>query len=149
MRMLGQREDAEDCAQETFVRCYQGLRDFRGDARFSTWLYRIAFNTCLNRKASAAHRHRSEEVSGDWVEQIPRSDGETPETWAARKRQTQQIHAALTQVPEEFRQALILRDIEGRDYGEVAEVLKIPVGTVRSRLNRGRQKLREILEGVK
>jgi RNA polymerase sigma-70 factor (ECF subfamily) len=139
--MLSRPADAEDVAQEALLRAYRALKDFRGQSAFRTWLYQIAGNaarTHLDRR-----RTRQEDQPGDdEVFDVP--SGESLE----RRLEAQDaVRWALAQLPDEWREAVVLRDMEGFDYKEIAESLGIPMGTVESRIFRGRQRLRELLTG--
>jgi RNA polymerase sigma-70 factor, ECF subfamily len=128
-RMLGRREDAADAAQDVFVTCLRKLGGFRGTAAFSTWLHRVTLNVCYD-----ALRKRGRE---DLVEEVPapRTTGfDLAETTAVAV----DVHRALQRVPEEFRAVLILHDVQGIPYQEIAEAIGAPVGTIKSRLHRGR-----------
>jgi RNA polymerase sigma-70 factor, ECF subfamily len=128
-RMLGRREEAADAAQDVFVTCLRKLGGFRGSAAFSTWLHRVALNVCYD-----ALRKRSRE---DLVEEVPppRTSGfDLAEATAVAV----DVHRALQRVPEDFRAVLILHDVQGIPYEEIAEAIGVPVGTIKSRLHRGR-----------
>ena len=142
LRMTGSWADAEEMAQETFLRAHRALADFRGDAKLSTWLYAIASRLCLNRLASGAHkmaRRRVEEDMAGFVADEPGGSLEQDEREAA-------VHRALAELPEERRVVIVLRDFEGLSYDEIAAVLNLELGTVRSRLHRARLDLKEKLE---
>lgn len=143
LRMLGSRAEAEEVAQETFLRAYRALGEFRGEARLATWLYAIASRLCLNRLASGPRRHeRSDEAA---LLQWP---AESPDAAAALERTELQaaLHEAVAALPEERRIVVILRDLEGLAYEEIAEVLGLPLNTVRTRLHRARLDLQAKLE---
>jgi RNA polymerase sigma-70 factor (ECF subfamily) len=149
--MLGDPADAADGSQEVFLKAFRGIRNFRQGSSLKTWLYRIAIREALNHKRWFK-RHLQKNVSIDAeVEQghapIDIEDlGATPfEQLATREIQTA-VQDALQQVPGVFRTAVILRDLEGLSYEEVAEVLECSVGTVKSRILRGRRALKDILE---
>ena len=149
--MLGNVSDAADATQEVFLKAFRGIRGFRRGSSLKTWFYRIAIREALNQKRWF-HRHRGHETSIDIVAEEghgPRELedlGATPfDQLAAREVQTA-VQGALQYVPEVFRSAVILRDLEGLSYEEVAEVLDCTVGTVKSRILRGRRALKEILE---
>jgi RNA polymerase sigma-70 factor (ECF subfamily) len=143
-RLLGSAEDARDVVQEAFVQAFVKLESFRGSAAFYTWLYRIAFNLAMS------HRRRQKPTasldfsrSEHGVEPV---DGQpTPEAHAARHDRARLVHAALAELADEFRQVVVLRELEGCRYEEIAEILNLPIGTVRSRLFRARMTLRERL----
>jgi RNA polymerase sigma-70 factor, ECF subfamily len=144
------RADADDLAQEVFVRVFRGLRHFRGDSTFRTWLYRVAVNAIRSHTARPGlfGWFRREVASGpdapDPLESVA-APGDL-EADVARRRL---IDAALRRLPHDLRTAVTLRDVEGLDYKEIAEVLGIPVGTVMSRIARGREKLRPWVEDAR
>jgi RNA polymerase sigma-70 factor (ECF subfamily) len=149
--MLGDTSDAADGCQEVFLKAFRGIRNFRQGSSLKTWLYRIAIREALNHKRWFK-RHLQKNVSIDaepeeGSAQIEIEDlGATPfEQLASREIQIA-VQGALHQVPDVFRSAVILRDLEGLSYEEVAEVLECSVGTVKSRILRGRRALKEILE---
>jgi RNA polymerase sigma-70 factor (ECF subfamily) len=151
LSMLGDTSDAADGAQEVFLKAFRGIRSFRQGSSLKTWLYRIAIREALNHKRWFK-RHLQKNVSMDAQPEQGQSRIEiqdlaaTPfEQLASREIQTA-VHGALQQVPNVFRSAVILRDLEGLSYEEVAEVLECTVGTVKSRILRGRRALKEILE---
>lgn len=148
LRLSRNPEDASDLAQEALLRAFVSLRDFRGDCAFSTWLYRITFNVCRD---EARRRRRHPAVSLD--EPVASAEGEhTPRQVVAggadpaEEVETQEVRDAIWQgirsLSPEFRAVLVLRDIEGLAYEEIARVLDISLGTVKSRLNRARNALR-------
>jgi RNA polymerase sigma-70 factor, ECF subfamily len=135
--MLRDASDAQDAAQDTFLKAYKGLKDFRPDAALSTWLYRIAVNTCLDHRKKFRHDPlHGEEVSVD----LPSPDP-SPEGSYHAKRNTEDLRAALRKLPEKLRSAIVLREIEGLSYDEIASVLDISIGTVKSRIARARDDL--------
>lgn len=156
-RMVRDVDLVEDIAQETFIRAYRALAQFRGDAQFYTWLYRIAVNTA---KKALMELKRDPTVSensfksADDDETSPLENeltsAETPEAVLASKEIAQIINAALEALPEELRQAITLREIEGLSYEEISEAMSCPIGTVRSRIFRAReaisQKVKPLLE---
>jgi RNA polymerase sigma-70 factor, ECF subfamily len=151
LSMLGDTSDAADGSQEVFLKAFRGIRKFRQGSSLKTWLYRIAIREALNHKRWFK-RHLQKNVSIDAEPeeghaQIEIEDlGATPfEQLASREIQIAVQHA-LQEVPDVFRTAVILRDLEGLSYDEVAEVLECSVGTVKSRILRGRRSLRQVLE---
>jgi RNA polymerase sigma-70 factor, ECF subfamily len=149
--ILGDTSDAADGTQEVFLKAFRGIRKFRQGSSLKTWLYRIAIREALNQKRWFK-RHVQKNVSIDTEPQEGQARleiadlGGTPfEQLAAHEIQVA-VQGALEQVPEAFRSAVILRDLEGLSYEEVAEVLECSVGTVKSRILRGRRALKEILE---
>jgi RNA polymerase sigma-70 factor (ECF subfamily) len=157
-RMVRDTDLIEDIAQETFIRAYRALAQFRGEAQFYTWLYRIAVNTAkkalgdLKRDplvSENALRGGDEEDETSAVEN-ELTTAETPETVLAAKEIAAAVNSAMEVLPEELRQAVTLREIEGLSYEEIAEVMNCPIGTVRSRIFRAREaisiKIKPLLE---
>jgi RNA polymerase sigma-70 factor (ECF subfamily) len=143
LRMLGDAAEAQDVAQEAFLRAHRGLAEFRGDARLSTWLYTIASRLCLNRLAGSERRlTRSGDEALDRVVDVRPGPDEALE----RDELDAALHRAIAELPEERRVVVVLRDVDGLAYEEIAEILALPVGTVRSRLHRARLDLRDKLE---
>jgi RNA polymerase sigma-70 factor (ECF subfamily) len=151
--MLGESADAADCSQEVFLKAFRGIRGFRRGSSLKTWLYRIAVREALNHKRWR-WRHSRQTISLDaeredstsFVE--PADKTESQFDWMATKELRTVVQNALQQVPDVYRAAVILRDLDGLSYEEVSEVLDVSVGTVKSRMIRGRRFLREILEPV-
>ena len=146
-RMVRDTDLVEDIAQETFIRAYRALPQFRGDAQFYTWLYRIAVNTAkkflleLKRAPSVSDRPAAADDDGDetfWPGLEP-IDEETPESVLAAKEIAEAVNAGLAALPDDLRQALTLREIEGLSYEEIAGLMDCPIGTVRSRIYRARE----------
>jgi RNA polymerase sigma-70 factor (ECF subfamily) len=136
------RADAEDVAQEVFVRAFQGLRRFRGEARFRTWLYQIAVNAARSYHAGPSGREPALPVRRD-DRDAPDPVGADP--FAERLADREVIDRALAALPGEWREAVTLRDIEGFSYREIADLTGMPLGTVESRIFRARQELRSSL----
>lgn len=157
-RMMGNAADAEDLTQEVFVRLYTSLDSFRSQASLSTWLFRIAGNLCIDH-FRRAKKHRAVAFSLDEPLERDNSEGGggqthevadmtyEPHRVAERAEATQQIQQALGQLPEKLRAVLILHDIEGMPYEEIAQVVDCPLGTVKSRLFNARLQLRQRLSG--
>jgi RNA polymerase sigma-70 factor (ECF subfamily) len=143
LRMLGNRAEAEEIAQETFLRAHRALPDFRGEARLQTWLYAIASRLCLNRLASPDRRL----VRGD-DEALAAAPSDEPSAAARLERAERDaaVREAIAALPEERRIVVVLRDLEGLSYEEIGEVLGLEPGTVRSRLHRARLDLKNKLE---
>jgi RNA polymerase sigma-70 factor (ECF subfamily) len=158
LRMVGDRGDAEDIAQEVFLKAYRGLQGFRGGARFSTWLYAIASHHCLNHLAGRGARTRRAGQIGNHTD----AQGETlpspldrvadaspgPDAVLERRELREMIQKELVQLTEQHRLVLILRDIQGMSYEDIAETLGVELGTVRSRLHRARMELKARLEPI-
>lgn len=147
--MTGSEEEACDATQEIFLRVWRGLGGFRGEAKLSTWVFQIAWNylRLLRRRSGRQHPlvADSDEVALA-VERAP-DPGPDPERRATAGEQLDLVQAAIDRLPEQFRVILWLRDGENRPYEEIAAVLDVPIGTVRSRLARARQALKRELEG--
>jgi len=149
--MLGDTADAADAAQEVFLKAFKGIRSFRQGSSLKTWLYRIAIREALNhRRWFKRHNQKNVSIDAEPAEGSAPLDiedlGATPFDQLASHEIQVAVQNALQQVPDVFRGAVILRDIEGLSYEEVAEVLDCSVGTVKSRILRGRRCLKEILE---
>ena len=142
--MLSNREDAYDAAQEVFIRIYKNIASFRGDAALSTWIFRIVKNVCFD-----FLRRRKETVSLDQDEgdsphrEIPDARYATEET-IERTELQRQVRRAISDMEEKYRLVITLFDLEGLSYEEIAEIAGCPVGTVKSRLSRAREKLKQV-----
>ncbi len=145
---LRDREEAWDVAQEAFVRAWQGLGSFRGHSAFYTWLFRIAVNVATDRARQRAARGRAfgtEAVPEEDWDRVMVDQEAGPEDIATRAEQRERIRRGLDALPEHHRAIIMLSDLEGLSYREIAEVLQIPMGTVMSRLHNARKRLREVL----
>jgi RNA polymerase sigma-70 factor, ECF subfamily len=142
--MLGNPAEAEEVAQETFLRAHRALAEFRGDAKLSTWLYAIASRLCLNRIASGERRLSRARVNG--LDRLPAGEGGEPGADLERSEREAALHRAIAELPEDRRIVVVLRDLEGLTYDEIAAALSLEPGTVRSRLHRARLDLKEKLE---
>lgn len=146
-RMCRNPADAEEAAQEAFLSAWQGLKFFRGESSFSTWLYRLASNACVDlmrkegrHQAAAGPSLNDEEVVLELPDEAP-----TPHVLAERAELREQIEEGLAALPEEYREVLVLREIHQQSYDEISEILSLDLGTVKSRISRGRKKLRKFL----
>lgn len=147
LRLLaGSALDAEDVAQESFVKAYHGLNGFRMEAKFSSWMYRIAVNACKNRMLSRAFRDSRKNRDLEAAEMEGVGSAPSPEQELDAKGKRARIEEAIARLPEEQRTLIVLRDVEGRSYEEIAETTGLNPGTVKSRLNRGRGQLQEWLK---
>jgi RNA polymerase sigma-70 factor (ECF subfamily) len=153
-RLVHDQAEAEDVVQEAFIKAYRALANFRGDAAFYTWLYRIGINTAKNHLVSQGRRApTSTDADIEEAETFVDADGlrdmNTPESLLASKQIAATVNSAMMSLPEELRNAISLREIEGMSYEEIAEVMSCPIGTVRSRIFRAREaiadKLRPLL----
>ena len=144
-RLLGNQEQVEDLAQEVFIRAYRSLGTFKGESSFYTWLYKIALNTYRNHCRSLGRRPEGSTVDSENVFQHMQSAENSPEKEAFRTEFWDVVKGSLHNLPEEQREAIVLCDLEGLSYEEMATVIGIPVGTVRSRVFRGRRALQKLL----
>ena len=154
LHLLGDRDEAMDLSQEVFLRVFRTLARFRGQSALRTWIYRIVVNQARNRQRWWRRRHRADQVSLDahvakFGDLESKNDPSTPDRMFARKETASRIWSALDRLPFDQRTALVLREIDGLRYDEIAFSLGIAVGTVKSRLTRARQALREELLGLR
>lgn len=146
LRMCANREDAQDCLQEAMLRIYRAIRGFKSQSSFATWAYRITMNTCLDelrRKKNRQNTSLDNLVEQGWS---PTDGDNTPEKHAVHAETRRMLHAAIRELPEDMRAAVVMRDIDGYAYDEIAGILNTNVGTIKSRISRGREKLREKLK---
>ena len=145
LRMTGNSEDAADMAQEAFIKAYNSLRSFRGDSKFSVWLYRIVSNVCLDFLRSRNRRPTvslsMENDDGEDVELDIADEAQSPEVLLSRSMTRDAVRRGLQALPPDHREILLLREIQGLSYDEIADVLDLEVGTVKSRIFRARKKL--------
>jgi RNA polymerase sigma-70 factor (ECF subfamily) len=147
LRMLGDREEAQDVAQEAFLSLHRHGHRFRREARFSTFVYRVAANAALNRRRSLGRKRAREQALAQRQEagiDLP-AHPRDPEDAAAGSEIQVQVQEALLELPPDLRAAIVLYDIEGQSYGDISEALGIPEGTVKSRIHRARNTLRQRL----
>ena len=148
-RYVSDWSECQDVAQETFLRAYRALDGFRGDAQFYTWLHRIAVNTAKNHLVSAGRRPPTGDIDVADAEQfdsgIRLRDNDTPERELMRQEVEQTVLRAVQALPEELREAITLREVEGMSYEDIAERMDCPIGTVRSRIFRAREAIDEEL----
>ncbi|MBQ6374355.1 MAG: sigma-70 family RNA polymerase sigma factor [Clostridia bacterium] len=143
LRMCCNREDAQDCLQEAMLRIYRSISGFKAQSSFGTWVYRITMNTCLDelrRRKSRPSTSLDGLLDTGWS---PSDTGETPEQHALRSEQRRGLTQAIGELPDDMRAAVVLRDVQGMSYEEIAQVLSANVGTIKSRISRGRERLRE------
>ena len=154
-RFVRDPHEAEDLAQETFIKAYKALGNFRGESAFYTWLYRIAINTANNYLVSRGRRPPNTDIDVDDPEQIEAhammADTDSPEENQFRDELKAEIDRAIAELPEDLRTAFTLREFSGLSYEEIAEIMDCPVGTVRSRIFRARDaidtRIRPLLDG--
>lgn len=152
MNLLGDHDEALDLSQEVFLRVFRTIGRFRGQSSLRTWIYRIAVNQARNRHRFWRRRHRADQVSLDAHVQThgePHSWGEGPDRVLAQKELASRLQRALDGLPFDQRTAIILREVDGLSYDEIAFSLGVAVGTVKSRLTRARQALRSELREVR
>lgn len=145
LRMMGDEQDAADMAQEALVRAWRALGSYKGQSRFSTWLYRVTCNVCLDelRKRKKERVQSLQELQEEGVE--PVDPGQTPEMAVERAQTRRELNEAIGQLSQEHRAALVLRDVHGLAYEEIAQILDVNLNTVKSRISRARAALRAIL----
>jgi RNA polymerase sigma-70 factor (ECF subfamily) len=154
MRYIRDAMEAEDVAQEAFIKAYRALPGFRGESAFYTWLYRIAINTAKNALVSSKRRPIDYDLDlqdpDQYELQARLKDGETPEHLVLTEEIRQTVNGAMKELPDDLRTAIVLREIDGLSYEEIAAAMECPVGTVRSRIFRAREaidrKLRPIFD---
>ena len=153
-RFVPDHAECQDITQDAFIRAYRALANFRGDAQFYTWLYRIAVNTAKNHLVASNRRPPTGDIDVADAEQfdsgIRLRDNDTPERELMRQQMEQTVMRAVEALPEELRVAITLREVEGMSYEEIAEKMDCPIGTVRSRIFRARdaidQQLRPLMD---
>lgn len=150
-RILGNLEDANDVTQEALIKAYRGIKNFNGKSSFSTWLYAIVNNTCMdfirkNRKTKLTYLDREYETEESSYKIQVHGDNETPEEVLEKKEVQKIIHDCINKLSYEHRRIVVLRDIEQLSYSEIAEILNCSEGTVKSRISRARKNLRILIE---
>lgn len=159
-RMLNDQEEAEDVAQEVFIKAYRSLHSFRGDASFSTWIYRIATNLCIDRLRSRKRRPQQAYSLDEPLDREEESGGRDIADYSAepvreveREELRRRVRQVMSEMPERMRTILVMCDMQGMSYEEIAKVLDCPIGTVKSRLFHARadlgRRLRPYIAGVK
>lgn len=147
LRLVDNSEDALDVIQDAFLNAYQSLDSFKGDAQFFTWLYRIAVNTAISHKRKKRVLARIVDRLGELIlEPSDPSEFSRPGHALEQAEQEQMLQRALMRLSPEHRAVLVMKELEGQRYEQMAEILGVPVGTIRSRLHRARLELRELLE---
>ena len=153
-RMMYYSEDAKDISQEVFLKAYRNIGNFDERAAFSTWLYRITYNTCIDemrrQKGKQSYSLEDELENEDGVMQRQVADsGDTPEEAILKKEQRAEILQVLDTLSEEHKMAIILRDVKGLSYEEIAEILQISLGTVKSRISRARNQCKQEISKIR
>ncbi|MBR4236737.1 MAG: sigma-70 family RNA polymerase sigma factor [Clostridia bacterium] len=145
LRMTRNAEDAKDCLQDAMLRIYKALPSFRGESTFSTWVYRVVTNTCLDsHRRKKVRRSESLDALNEAGWNAP-DTAKGPEETAENSGLRSILSVSLNKLPVEIRSAVVLRDVQGFSYEEISDILQINIGTVKSRISRGREKLREML----
>ncbi|WNV03860.1 RNA polymerase sigma factor RpoE [Candidatus Methylospira mobilis] len=151
-RYLRDQSEAQDVAQDAFIKAYRAIGSFRGESAFYTWIYRIAINTAKNHIVSRSRRPSEEDIDPDVAEQFEGVDSlrdiDTPDAILLSEEMAVIIQNALDDLPSELRTAISLREFDGLSYEEIAEAMSCPVGTVRSRIFRAREFIEKRLESV-
>jgi len=155
MRYIRDHSEAQDVVQEAFIKAYRALAGFRGDSAFYTWLYRIAINTAKNYLVAQGRRPPKDDIEAGDAEQYDNAHGlkeyDTPEALAQKDELQHTVNAAIQDLPEDLRTAIMLRELEGLSYEEIANAMSCPVGTVRSRIFRAREaieaRIRPLMQG--
>jgi RNA polymerase sigma-70 factor (ECF subfamily) len=154
-RMLGRRDEAEDVTQEVFVQVFKAIDQFRGDSKLSTWVYRIAVNLCKNRSKYLSRRHAGEQDELEsMAERVPlheakgvtTSDVGRPDELVAGHEVERVVQKCIAKLDPDFREVLVLRDVEDLSYEEIAQITGLPDGTVKSRIFRARAQLKACVE---
>ena len=149
-RIIRNQDEIQDVAQESFIKAYRALANFRGDSAFYTWLYRISVNTAKNylvsqsRRAPTSTGYDAEEAEG-FEDAVGLRDNATPDALLMSKQIAEIVNATIDKLPEELRTAITLREIDGLSYEEIAQIMDCPIGTVRSRIFRAREAVAEQL----
>jgi RNA polymerase sigma-70 factor (ECF subfamily) len=150
LRLLGNHDDASEVTQEVFIRIYKSIGSFKGESQISTWIYRIATNVCLDelrkrkRKWVMSLDEEYHKENGDYIIQVE-DNKPTPDVIMEQKTIKNAVNNAIDKLSEKYKLIIILRDLQGFSYEEISDMIKTPVGTVKSRINRARLQLKELL----
>ncbi len=145
LRVVDRPEDAADVMQDAFVNAYLNLRSFHGDSEFYTWLYRIAFNAAISWRRKQRSRVSLQSSGMELAEPADTRRDSRPGEAMERREDEDKLEASMARLSDDHRQVLVLKDLEGMKYDEIAEILEVPIGTVRSRLHRARLELHDLL----
>lgn len=150
-RMTDSREDAEDLTQEVFIKVYRGLKSFKGNSSFSTWIYRIAYNTCVdkyrkNKRINVVSLNSGNDEDAGEIELV--SGDPLPEDEVIQKERYKRLQVHIAALKPEYKTVIILRDIQNYSYEEIAQILQLPLGTVKSHISRARAALCDALKGT-
>jgi len=154
LRMLGNYDDASELAQEVFLKAYKSIKNFKGDSLFNTWIYKVTTNACLDeirkrKNKKVVYLDEDIELGGNEIKRQIKDDSPGPELKAEDNELKRAVMDSINMLPEEYRTVIVLRDIQGFTYEEIANIIKCPEGTVKSRINRARQALKKILQQKK
>lgn len=141
--LVGNAEDAKDITQDAFLKAFKNIKNFRGDSSFSTWIHRIAINAGKDFIRKSKKSLSLEEIKSD---RDIKDESAGPQDYIERKEKSLEINEALIQLKEEHRNVILLKDVQGFSYQEIADILEINIGTVKSRISRGRYLLRDLLK---
>jgi RNA polymerase sigma-70 factor, ECF subfamily len=144
-RLMGNEADAADMAQEALIKIYRSIKGFKGEASFSSWVYRLTVNTCMDGLRKRKRAPVSLEFACESGMPLTDTALDTPEAHALSVERSEDIQKAILMLSDEHRVVVVMRDIAGLSYEEIAESIHISIGTVKSRINRGRQRLKELL----
>jgi len=151
LRMIGDYDEASELAQEAFLRAYKSIKNFKGDSLFSTWIYKVTTNVCLDELRRRKNKNiisldEDVEHDGNEFKRQVKDESPGPESLAERNELKRIVTEAINLLPEDYKVVIVLRDIQGFIYEEISNIIKCPAGTVKSRINRARQALKKILE---
>ncbi len=148
-RYVNDHSEVQDVAQESFIKAYRALKNFRGDSQFYTWLYRIAVNTAKNYLLTRGRRPPAQDVDAQDAEHLGHvgalKDIASPDKLLARDKLKEVVYAAIDALPDELRTAITLREFDGMSYEDIGEVMQCPIGTVRSRIFRARESIDKVM----
>lgn len=150
LKLLGNHDDANEVTQEVFIRIFKSMGSFKGESQISTWIYRIATNACLDELRKRKNKwimsldEEYHKENGDYIIQVE-DDKPTPDVLLEQKTLKSAVNNAIAKLSEKYKLIIVLRDIQGFSYEEISDIVKTPVGTVKSRINRARLQLKEIL----
>ncbi|MCX7842764.1 MAG: sigma-70 family RNA polymerase sigma factor [Clostridia bacterium] len=154
LRMLGNHDDASEISQEVFIKVFKSIGSFKGNSSFSTWIYKITVNLCLDelrkrKNSRVISLDETIKIKDEEVRMQIEDDGPSPDVEVEKRAIRQVVTQAIEKLSDEHKVVVILRDIQGFSYDEIAKLINCPEGTVKSRINRARQSLKEILRGKK
>ncbi|MFZ5989212.1 MAG: RNA polymerase sigma factor [Bacillota bacterium] len=151
LRMLGNYDDASELAQEVFLKAYKSIKKFKGDSLFSTWIYKVTTNVCLDeirkrKNKKVVSLDEDIEYDGSEIKRQIKDESPGPEAAAESNEIKNVVNESIGVLPDDYKTVIVLRDIQGFSYDEISQIIKCPEGTVKSRINRARQALKKILK---